>query len=225
LFTRADLPNTYGDYIWLDMDRDGIQDGDETGINGVQIDLYEDVNGTPNDFTDDLHIGFTISGNDDSGNPGYYLFPNLSDGDYYAIATLPAIYAISPVDASGDGGANDTTDAEDDSDFDPTTLRTPITNLGPRDVALAEENDLSWDLGVYLLGPSIELEKTVYTGHDSGTSCPGVELAQAVTGADVTYCFVITNNGETVRMQRLALQARMLCHQLSPAPFWYKAAV
>jgi len=90
---------------------------------------------------------------------------------------------ISPMIA--DGGANDTTDAEDDSDFDPTTMRTPITTLGPRDTALDGEIDKSWDLGLYLLGPSILLEKTVYTGHDSGASCPGVELVQA------------SNNGET----------------------------
>lgn len=47
------------------------------------------------------------------------------------------------------------------------------------------------------IGPGIEIAKTVYLGHDSGASCPGSEIVTDTTGADVTYCFEVTNTGDT----------------------------
>lgn len=43
----------------------------------------------------------------------------------------------------------------------------------------------------------INLAKTVYRGHDSGAGCPGSESITHQVGAPITYCFVITNTGET----------------------------
>jgi hypothetical protein len=45
--------------------------------------------------------------------------------------------------------------------------------------------------------PAIDIQKTVYVGHDGGASCPGSELATGVSGAPVTYCFAVTNIGNT----------------------------
>lgn len=44
---------------------------------------------------------------------------------------------------------------------------------------------------------SIHLEKTVYRGHNSGASCPGSEEVADQINAPITYCFEITNTGET----------------------------
>lgn len=44
---------------------------------------------------------------------------------------------------------------------------------------------------------SINLEKTVYKGHNGGASCPGIEAVSDQANAPVTYCFEITNTGET----------------------------
>ena len=46
-------------------------------------------------------------------------------------------------------------------------------------------------------GGHITIDKTVYQGDDAGASCPGGELVTDVGGAAVTYCFVITNSGDT----------------------------
>ena len=50
---------------------------------------------------------------------------------------------------------------------------------------------------VDVIDPSIEIQKTVYLGHDGGSSCPGVEQVSGVAGDDVTYCFKIINTGDT----------------------------
>jgi uncharacterized repeat protein (TIGR01451 family) len=45
--------------------------------------------------------------------------------------------------------------------------------------------------------PAIEIAKTVYLGHDGGLGCPGGESVTGANGADVTYCFEVTNTGGT----------------------------
>ena len=45
--------------------------------------------------------------------------------------------------------------------------------------------------------PSVTLDKTVYSGHDGGSGCPGAESVQALPGDEVTWCFVVTNTGDT----------------------------
>ena len=44
--------------------------------------------------------------------------------------------------------------------------------------------------------PEISLQKTVYGGHDSGQSGPGVELLVETNGANITYYFSIENSGD-----------------------------
>ncbi|MDH5607299.1 MAG: sortase, partial [Anaerolineae bacterium] len=50
---------------------------------------------------------------------------------------------------------------------------------------------------IALFAPAILLNKTVYAGHDSGASCPGVEIVNGALGANITYCFTVTNTGDT----------------------------
>ncbi len=50
---------------------------------------------------------------------------------------------------------------------------------------------------VEVIAPGILLAKTVYAGHDAGASCAGTELASGTTGAPATYCFTVTNTGDT----------------------------
>ncbi len=50
---------------------------------------------------------------------------------------------------------------------------------------------------VTLVDPRINLEKTVYAGQNSGASCPGSELVIAAPNSPITYCFVVTNPGDT----------------------------
>lgn len=57
------------------------------------------------------------------------------------------------------------------------------------------------DAGMHItytyLTTDIQLEKTVYLGHDNGASCPGVEKVEDTQDNPITYCFKVTNTGET----------------------------
>lgn len=44
---------------------------------------------------------------------------------------------------------------------------------------------------------AIQLEKSVYLGHNGGVGCPGGEAVTDQVGAPITYCFDMTNTGGT----------------------------
>ncbi len=95
-----------GDRVWLDIDKDGIQDAGEPGISGVTVTLYDNTGAI---------VATAIT--DANGN---YLFTDVPPGAGYTIGfTAPAGTVFSPRDATGDGN---------DSDADPLTGRTaPFT--------------------------------------------------------------------------------------------------
>ena len=64
-----------GDYVWFDSNKDGIQDANETGINGVLVTLY-------NAATNTVVASTTTATN--AGLDGYYQF-NVCKGEYYII--------------------------------------------------------------------------------------------------------------------------------------------
>jgi hypothetical protein len=86
--------NTYapmvsvGDYVWVDADRDGLQnEPDNAGINGVKLTLT-DKDGNP---VTDVHgnvVGPVVTSDDTSSNPGWYEFkdlPALTAGEEYVV--------------------------------------------------------------------------------------------------------------------------------------------
>uniref|UniRef100_UPI0015825BF9 SdrD B-like domain-containing protein n=1 Tax=Candidatus Oscillochloris fontis TaxID=2496868 RepID=UPI0015825BF9 len=116
------LPASIGNRVWNDVNANGVQDGSETGVDGVTVTLYSS-DGTFVDST-------STSGGGD------YSFTNLAPGDYYLVfSNLPPNYIFSPV-----GQGTSTTD----SDADRSTGRTSTTNL------ISGENDTTWDGGIYL---------------------------------------------------------------------------
>ena len=72
---------------------------------------------------------------------------------------------------------------------------------GTADYVLLDFEDLAGcfaQLTVTLCNADINIEKTVYEGHDTGASCPGSELISVSAGTNITYCFEITNTGDDV---------------------------
>jgi len=188
---EPDYNAAYGDRVWLDVNKNGIQDDGEVGLNGIPVKLYQDSG--PGGFPDGVRnpgedplISFTVTSDAFTGEPGYYLFPDLEDqglnrGDYYAVFELPDTYEVSPMNQGGD-------DAKD-SDLEVATSSMPITRLD------AGEKDRSWDVGLSLPPYSVSIVKT------AGTAADG-DVYWSDPGAPVTYTYVITNTG-TLPLVRL----------------------
>ncbi|MGD9101384.1 MAG: SdrD B-like domain-containing protein, partial [Anaerolineae bacterium] len=111
-----------GDYVWYDADEDGIQNGDESGILGVTVNLRDGANTTQLDTTT-------------TDASGLYSFTDLPPGDYVVEFVLPQDFVFTLQDQGTDDAV--------DSDADPSTGQTISTTLEPG------ENDLSWDAGLY----------------------------------------------------------------------------
>ena len=78
-----------GDYVWEDLNANGIQDEPvSAGLNNVTIEIYQPIGSIP-DPANDTFVGFEITANDGLGNPGYFQFTGLANGDYYLIFRNP----------------------------------------------------------------------------------------------------------------------------------------
>ncbi|RNC67961.1 MAG: hypothetical protein ED859_12155 [Desulfuromonadales bacterium] len=169
-------PATIGDRVWNDLNKDGIQDGNEPGISGVKVELFTCAN---------VKVAETFT----NGN-GLYSF-SVMPGDYYVKFTLPTGYTFTMKDVGGDTL---------DSDADPITGQTICTTL------TAGENDTTWDAGMYLMPATIgdkvwnDLDKDgVQDGNEPGLpnvkvelyTCAGVKVAETFTNANGIYSFSV----------------------------------
>ncbi len=119
-------PNSLGDYVWIDADRDGVQDPTETPVAGVVANAM---------------VGTTVVGTDTTDANGKYLIDDLPDGTYtvcFDLVNLPAAvddYTVTTKDAGSNDGV--------DSDADPASGCTAPVTLG-----VNKRQDLTLDLGL-----------------------------------------------------------------------------
>lgn len=181
-------PNALGNRVWNDANNDGIQGAvvDEPGIPAVRVDLYDDLGSfLQSTFTD-------LNGN--------YSFEQLPDGNYVVRFFMPDGRGyISPQDASGVSADVGAANTDDDSDIPevPTGVAvganyydTTVVVLGD-DTSLTE-GDPSWDAGIWLPDPTVDVKKYV-NGVDAQTT-PGPSVPR---GSAVTWTYDITNTGNT----------------------------
>jgi protocatechuate 3,4-dioxygenase beta subunit len=83
-----------GNYVWLDLNKDGIQDAGEPGLAGINVTLY---NATTNQI-----LAATVT-----DAYGKYLFDNLTAGSYYVAFTAPTNYIFTAQDATADDKDSD----------------------------------------------------------------------------------------------------------------------
>ncbi|MFH1685918.1 MAG: SdrD B-like domain-containing protein [bacterium] len=134
-----------GDYVWHDVNENGIQDPGEPGLAGIVVDLFTCA-GSP--------VAQMLTDND-----GYYEFNQLPEGEYYLHFTLPAGWTFTGQDQGGD-------DAKD-SDVG-ANGRTVCTLLDGGEV------DHTWDAGMYEPDIVVSLGDWVwYDGNQNGIQDPG----------------------------------------------------
>ena len=80
-----DQQGEIGDFVWDDLNENGLHDPNEPGVNGVTVELYSST-GTL--------IKQTTTANDATGNPGYYLFTGLVAGSYQVKFIAPTGYML-----------------------------------------------------------------------------------------------------------------------------------
>ena len=115
-----------GDYVWEDMNGDGVQQVDEPAISGVEIRLYKWNAGS-----------FVYQSSQYTDTQGKYLFDELTAGSYYIKVVPPAGYDLT----FANKGADDSVDCDIDNTNGSNTSK--VISLSPG------EEDLTWDIGLY----------------------------------------------------------------------------
>jgi len=123
-FDTSGIPElgALGDRVWLDANEDGLQDGNEIGIPGITVNLFD---------CDDVLLATTMT-----DAAGLYLFDLLPAGDYRVGFVVPEGYEVSPMNVG--------IDDEIDSDADPVTGLTACVSLTTGEV------NLSVDAGLFM---------------------------------------------------------------------------
>ena len=122
------LKYTLGDYVWRDDNRDGLQDSNESGVNGIKVNLYRTT-----DCTGEINATVTTANGGTPSRNGFYQFRELTAGDYcIEFTNLPTNYSISPADSGTDDSNNSDVNGE----------------AKIEDIALSSD-DANEDMGIY----------------------------------------------------------------------------
>lgn len=168
------LSTNIGDFVWNDANGNGIQDGGESGISGVQVRLYTGAGG----------LVATTSTN----GSGIYQFNNVNAGNYYVVFTAPADYSF--IDANV--GANDNVDSDvtGANGNGSTSIFTVIGGI----------NNLTIDAGLFLcakIGEQVwyDTDKDdIWDPNENGINGLKVELYRRVNNNWVLYDYEFTGH-------------------------------
>ncbi|GAB3808398.1 hypothetical protein GCM10028819_47380 [Spirosoma humi] len=156
-----------GGFVFMDQNKNGIQDAGESGLGGVKV---------------TLHVNGVVSVNTTTNDSGLYSFTGLAFGSSksYSVAfTAPAGYTATLAHIGGD----DTKD----SDVDPTTGKTQSVTLA------SGEFNASLDAGFY---PSCPTDFTLVVSGDA-TICSGEKAVLTASTMVSYVRWYLTPNGGT----------------------------
>ena len=134
-----------GNFVWTDLNFNGLQDGGEPGRDGITVKLYRDTNGNgipEPGGADGAAVATTVT-----AGGGLYLFSGLAAGNYFVEFIRPSGQLLTLRNV----GVNDTIDSDPDRP-------TGLTEVFP---LAAGQTDLRWDAG--FVPVDLELDKTVNT--------------------------------------------------------------
>jgi SdrD B-like domain/Secretion system C-terminal sorting domain len=194
---KNDLKGAIGDFVWNDLDRDGIQDAGEPGVAGVTMTLY---NVGPDGIRGNGDDGATLTTTTDAN--GYYVFPNLDPSKYIVAATPVALYTLSPKDVTAGNLGLDTKDSDfgTGTGFFAGSYVSPIRELKP--TAAGVTRDMTVDLGIYTTTAAINVlntlgDKVWNDVNKDGIQDPGEAGVPNVTVRLLNGAGVAVNNSAT----------------------------
>ena len=149
----SDCDGTIGNFVWLDLNADGIQNDGQTGIDGVTLRLH--------DATDNSVLATTFT-----ANGGYYQFTGLCGVPFVKdkVEMVPPLgYALSPANVGNDRGI--------DSNENPSLAEINGNNF----------DDQTFDFGVYRpasIGDFVWEDKDANGQQNAGEpGIPGVQVS------------------------------------------------
>ncbi|MBU1669209.1 hypothetical protein KKC13_12390 [bacterium] len=189
-------PATIGNKVWLDNNRDGIQNSNEAGVKGVKVTLYKA----------DCRSEIKNMKTDAQGN---YLFTNLVPNDYCVGFEVPNGYAIT---------TQDSTEDRNDSDVNPLTNKTIVTTL------ISGENDMSWDAGIYRLssiGDYVWYDEN-HDGKQNSNERAVANVTVTLYESDCTTTIAATKSGANGKYLFSNLEPKAYCIGFDDLPVGYQ---
>ncbi len=114
---------TIGNFVWEDLNFNGIQDAGEPGIDGVTVSLFD---------ADNNQVGSSVT----TSGGGFYSFTGLIPGNYHVEVVIPTGYLVTTQ------GVGDDMDLDSDIDAAGETIEITL---------VSGQTDNSWDAGLYQL--------------------------------------------------------------------------
>ncbi len=188
-------PDTIGNYVWNDLNKDGIQDPSEPGVAGVNVTLYNNGADELPGTMDDVIVGSAIT-----DAYGYYQFNNLPDGNYNVGFTLPNNYQFTTTGGTDDANATN-------SDANTITGRTGTIVLSNG------EKELDVDAGIFITPtpiPNSIGDKVWFDTNADGIQDPTEE---GVAGVTVT---LFDAAGNTIAITTTDAKGNYLFNNLPP---------
>ncbi len=141
------IPAALGDFVWIDTNRNGVQEPNEPGINGARVRLYTvDDSGK----VSDTPLMETVTATKD-GQAGYYLFDGLTKGRYVVEFDITSLrndvglyqYGFTTANqGAGDQAYAADSDAKHIVGGNDRVMRTDVISLD------YQQTDLTWDAGL-----------------------------------------------------------------------------
>lgn len=110
-------PGTIGNFVWEDINRNGVQDVEEPGISNFTV-ILSGTNG----------IGEIVSETVLTDSDGYFQFENIYPGNYYVTFSKPEEYRASPQNSTSDTSRDSDAD-EETGESDPLVIVSGYSNL------------------------------------------------------------------------------------------------
>lgn len=187
-------PLSLGNLVFRDNDNNGLFDGSDSGIDGVSLQLFNDVdsNGAYTDGVDVLVSGTGITNPDTTAGGGIYTFDNLFPGNY-VILIADGQAALTGFQTST--GNDPASDPDDDVDSDDNGTVVAGFGIASAAITLASgaeptggNTNNTLDFG---FAPEIDLG-IVKTARDTADTA---DLTDLPAGQQVIYRLTVTNNG------------------------------